>query len=99
MKRITTILGIALPACAVALFFAWNVHHWWFVADDAFITFRYARNLVDGHGLVWNPGEAVEGYTEMSKHVGEARAARKAMAGEGDAPKGAEVIRVILGAH
>lgn len=34
--------------------------------DDAFIIFRYARNLVDGHGLVFNPGEAVEGYTSLS---------------------------------
>ena len=33
--------------------------------DDAFISFRYARNLVRGHGLVFNPGEAVEGYTNF----------------------------------
>src|SRR5829696_5524521 len=34
--------------------------------DDAFITFRYARNLVSGAGPVWNPGEApVEGYSEF----------------------------------
>ncbi len=31
--------------------------------DDAFITFRYARNLLDGHGLVFNSGEAVLGTT------------------------------------
>jgi len=35
------------------------------VVDDAFISFRYARNLVDGHGLVFNPGERVEGYTNF----------------------------------
>jgi len=36
------------------------------VAEDAFISFRFARNLVAGHGLVWNPGEApVEGYTNF----------------------------------
>ena len=33
--------------------------------DDAFISFRYARNLVRGHGLVFNVGEAVEGYTNF----------------------------------
>ncbi len=33
--------------------------------DDTFISFRYARNLVDGHGLVFNPGERVEGYTNL----------------------------------
>ena len=32
--------------------------------DDAMISMRYARNLAEGHGLVWNPGETpVEGYT------------------------------------
>jgi hypothetical protein len=29
--------------------------------DDAYITFRYAQNLLLGHGLVYNPGEAVLG--------------------------------------
>jgi hypothetical protein len=33
--------------------------------DDAFISLRYARNLVEGHGLVYNVGEAVEGYTNL----------------------------------
>jgi len=31
--------------------------------DDAFISFRYARNLMEGHGLVYNIGERVEGYS------------------------------------
>lgn len=31
--------------------------------DDAFITFRYARNLLAGSGLVFNPGENVLGTT------------------------------------
>lgn len=34
--------------------------------DDAFISFRYADNLLRGHGLVFNPGERVEGYTNLS---------------------------------
>jgi len=33
--------------------------------DDAYITFRYAQNFVDGHGLVYNIGERVEGYTNF----------------------------------
>ncbi len=34
--------------------------------DDAMISMRYARNLAEGHGLVWNPGGApVEGYTNL----------------------------------
>ncbi len=35
------------------------------VCDDAFVSFRYARNLLEGHGLVWNIGERVEGYTNF----------------------------------
>ncbi len=33
------------------------------VVDDAYITFRYARNLVSGLGFVYNPGERVMGTT------------------------------------
>ncbi len=36
-----------------------------FLLDDAYISLRYAGNLVEGHGLVWNPGEPVEGYTNF----------------------------------
>lgn len=31
--------------------------------DDAMISMRYAYNLAHGMGLVWNPGEYVEGFT------------------------------------
>jgi hypothetical protein len=34
-----------------------------FAQDDAFITYRYARNLVNGHGFVYNPGENILGTT------------------------------------
>ena len=34
--------------------------------DDPMISMRYARNLAQGHGLVWNAGGArVEGYTNL----------------------------------
>jgi arabinofuranosyltransferase len=33
--------------------------------DDAYIAFRYGAHLVGGHGLVFNPGERVEGYTSL----------------------------------
>ena len=33
--------------------------------DDAYISFRYAENLVKGNGLVFNAGERVEGYTNF----------------------------------
>ena len=40
-------------------------HVTWFLTDDAFISFRYVRNLVEGHGLVYNLGEYVEGYSNF----------------------------------
>lgn len=48
---------------ALALFagHAWILRH--FVVDDAFITFRYARNIAAGLGAVFNPGERVEGFS------------------------------------
>lgn len=33
--------------------------------DDAYISFRYAANLLDGNGLVYNIGERVEGFTNF----------------------------------
>lgn len=37
-----------------------------FISDDAWISMRYAANLVDGHGLTWNPGQPpVEGYSNL----------------------------------
>ena len=45
--------------------FVWISSVAWFLCDDAFISFRYVRNLLEGHGLVFNPGEYVEGYTNF----------------------------------
>lgn len=48
------------------IFFSVQWWTWNFLVDDAFISFRYAKNFSDGHGLVFNPGEApVEGYTNF----------------------------------
>lgn len=40
-----------------------RIHPW--TVDDAFIFYRYAQHLADGHGLVFNVGERVEGYTSF----------------------------------
>lgn len=55
------LLGV-LPL--LALIQAWSSHP--APQDDAFISFRYASNLLAGHGLVYNPGEWVEGFTNLS---------------------------------
>ncbi len=51
-----------LPWLALLVWLTWTA---WFLADDAFISFRYARNLLEGNGLVFNPGERVEGYSNF----------------------------------
>ncbi|HSG98822.1 MAG TPA: hypothetical protein VLB27_02160, partial [candidate division Zixibacteria bacterium] len=33
--------------------------------DDAYITLRFCRNWLAGHGVVWNIGERVEGYSNF----------------------------------
>ncbi len=58
-------LLLSLGLCVAAVIFVANVHRHWFLGDDCFISFRYARHLVDGWGLVWNPGERVEGYSNF----------------------------------
>lgn len=56
-------LGAALAA---GLLFGFLLYHFrLFYHDDAFISLRYARNFVEGHGLCFNPGERVEGYTNF----------------------------------
>ena len=59
--RVTHILA-CLPWLMVL---GWLSSVAWFLTDDAFISFRYVRNLLEGHGLVFNPGEYVEGYTNF----------------------------------
>jgi arabinofuranosyltransferase len=33
--------------------------------DDAFISLRYSQRLLEGHGLTWTDGPAVEGYSNL----------------------------------
>jgi hypothetical protein len=59
VNRLVTALAILTMAGAA------RAASLWFVNDDAFISFRYAANLVRGLGLVYNPGERVEGFTNF----------------------------------
>ena len=43
----------------------WQWHYAGYVKDDTFISMRYARNLALGHGLVFNYGDRLEGYTNF----------------------------------
>ncbi len=62
-ERIFTLL---LVGGSLYLFFvlSWAWHE--ITYDDALISLRYSRMLAEGHGLVWNPGERVEGYSNFS---------------------------------
>lgn len=57
--RLPTLIGLMPPVVVIAI--AGVI--WPFTIDDAFITFRYARNIAAGHGAVFNPGERIEGFT------------------------------------
>lgn len=54
-----------LIAVVLAVYLLHAASFWPQINDDAFITFRYARNLVLGRGPYYNPGEHVEGYTNF----------------------------------
>lgn len=69
-KKAALFAGLPVPvlvglALSLAILLA-HAAQYWFLTDDAYISFRYARNLAHGDGLVFNPGyERVEGYTNF----------------------------------
>ena len=66
MRRAPLFWSVLVLAVAVAFAHAWSLG---WTCDDAYISFRYAKNFVDGNGLVFNldPTEApVEGYTNFT---------------------------------
>jgi arabinofuranosyltransferase len=58
-------LIVPLAAAAIAMVIGWRL--FWFLTDDAFITFRYASNAMAGLGFTWNPPPfaPVEGYSSF----------------------------------
>lgn len=63
MNTTTLLLRMLLALCAAGAI-AHAVSYGHVTSDDAFISLRYARNLAEGHGLVFNPGgERVEGFS------------------------------------
>lgn len=53
-------LGYALILSIAILYMNRDFYH-----DDSYITLRYARNFIDGSGIVWNQNEYVQGYTNF----------------------------------
>src|SRR5262245_31921661 len=60
--RWAVILGLVLP---MVLLIGNMVRVQSYTIDDAYISYRYARNFARGNGLVYNVGEYVEGYTNF----------------------------------
>lgn len=61
-------LQVRVAASLSVILAAFSVHASWVGSndEDSYISFRYARNLLDGNGLVFNPGgEHVEGITNL----------------------------------
>lgn len=63
--------GLIITAVVLYLVFIWRAsavvdgHRTFTLFDDAMISMRYGRNFIDGHGLVFNNGQHVEGYTNL----------------------------------
>ena len=58
-------LLVLLGATGLAVYAGWSV--FWFLTDDAYISFRYVSNSLLGYGYVWNPPpfRPIEGYTNF----------------------------------
>jgi arabinofuranosyltransferase len=66
MPKNKIIIFICMLAYFAIFNFLRNSYLYTTILDDAYIFFRYAENIVNGYGFVWNIGEApVEGYTSF----------------------------------
>ncbi|UCF68164.1 MAG: hypothetical protein JSV80_02365 [Acidobacteriota bacterium] len=65
-ERATTLVALLLLVAALGVYLVHGLSFGLCIQDDAFISLRYARHLVEGQGLVYNVGERVEGYTNFS---------------------------------
>lgn len=65
-KRAQCIIAFFLLLIVVVSVVGDYIRAWQFTTDDAYITVRYAQHLAEGHGIVWNIGEApLEGYSNF----------------------------------
>src|SRR5262252_3083654 len=66
-RRHDDVLFAVIVMLAIGLFVVHVATYGSYIADDAAITFAYAKNLARGHGLVLNPGsDPVEGYSNFA---------------------------------
>ncbi len=60
---VSVLFVVVTGSLACAAYALWYEHR--VIIDDAFISYRYARHWVDGQGVVYNPGERVQGYSNF----------------------------------
>jgi hypothetical protein len=56
---------LAVVTVPIVVLLVHGALYWRYTIDDSFILYRYAENFAAGSGLVYNPGEYVEGYTSF----------------------------------
>jgi len=62
LKRFFIAAFFLLPPIFIYIYFAQQLN---FIQDDAYISYRYVANFLNGDGLVFNLGERVEGFTNF----------------------------------
>jgi hypothetical protein len=60
IKHQSLLLIVVFSALIIA---ALTIAFWSYTQDDVFITYTYSRNIAQGQGFVFNPGERVQGTT------------------------------------
>lgn len=66
-KKIKKTCSVLILILVLGVLLAVHVRMLAGLTDDAYISFRYSKNLAQGQGLRWNPGgEKVEGYTNFA---------------------------------
>jgi arabinofuranosyltransferase len=64
-RRLDLLSGPGMLVFSAVLLVLHQAYFWGYTVDDAFISYRYAENFATGHGLVFNTGEKVEGYSNF----------------------------------
>lgn len=59
--------SVLMLATAISIYLILCLSFHWFIVDDVYISLRYARNLAEGYGLVFNTdnSDVVEGYSNF----------------------------------
>lgn len=65
MRPRSWLVTAVLAAMGLLILVAHSRLYYPFFSDDALISLRYAERLLAGHGLTWNDGERVEGYSNL----------------------------------